>query len=184
MADQRERPASEFILGFLALFETEAGDGRYGAAMVTDDRGVPLEFRASTPVRPSALHRTLYGESLWPFVEAELIAQRLVAELRIPPPVVLTNRIGILDTAIDATLCFIADADASIPAIGSELFSRYLEATGATHAKLTLAAATDSALVHGAKQVTASMRRFDPIEVFRRIDQAYEQLAVLDERYR
>ena len=57
-------------LGFLALFDTEGGHGRCGAAMVTNERGVPLEFRVSEPVRPSPLRRAIYGESLWPYVDA------------------------------------------------------------------------------------------------------------------
>ena len=42
----------EFMVAFVGLFDTDAADGLLGAAMVTSERGYPLEFRVTTPVLP------------------------------------------------------------------------------------------------------------------------------------
>lgn len=183
MVDQRSEREPEFILGFLALFDTEAGDGRYGAAMVTDERGVPLEFRVSPPVRPTALHRAIYGETLWPYVEGELITVRLLSELRLSPALVLTNRVSALDAATDTLLCFVSDADMPLSANADGLPRRRLNAVGATHTAQIIVATTEVALRLGAEQVTEAMGHFDLVEAFKRIETAYGQLATADERY-
>jgi len=69
------------FLGFLSLNETSAGDGYIGAILVTDQYGVPAEFRCTYPVKPSVLHKPLYGETLKPYIGVELCAKRLVEVL-------------------------------------------------------------------------------------------------------
>ena len=184
MVEANDAPAPDFMLGFLALFDTEGGHGRCGAAMVTNERGVPLEFRVSEPVRPSPLRRAIYGESLWPYVEVELIARRLLSELRRLPALVLTNRISALDVTSYTTLCFVTDADAFLQPADVARRYRRLEAVGATQTALALVAATEATLTPCAEQVANAMRRFDPVEVFARIETAYSELAATDGRYR
>ena len=184
MIEPQDASAPEFMLGFLALFDTEVGHGRCGAAMVTNERGVPLEFRVSEPVRPSPLRRAIYGESLWPYVEVELIARRLLAELRRLPALVLTNRIGVLDVTSYTTLCFVTDADAFVQPSGAVRRCHRLEAVGATHTALALVAATEAVLTPCAEQVAKAMRQFDPVEAFARMETAYGELAATDDRYR
>ncbi len=68
------------------LFE---GDAVRGAALVTDDRTRPLEFRITEPVRCGALQRVLYGEILDEHVAMELIGIPLLEALREQPDYVL-----------------------------------------------------------------------------------------------
>lgn len=170
-------------LGFLALFDSKDGHGRCGAAMVTNMLGEPLEFRVSEPMRPSAVQRALYGDRLWPYVDAELIANRLLGELRRSPTLILTNRVSVLDVASKTTLCFVTHAnvfqrsDAARPC-------RQLEAVGATKRALALESATGASLASCAEQVANAMRQFDPVEAFARMETAYGKLAESDGRYR
>jgi len=69
------------FLGFLGLNRTSSGDGYIGAVLVTDQYGVPAEFRCTYPVKPSVLHKPLYGETLEPYVGVELCAKPLVEAL-------------------------------------------------------------------------------------------------------
>jgi hypothetical protein len=71
--------------GFLEFTGTEAGDGYFGAIMVTDSRGVPLEFRCTRPVKPSMVQRTLYGNSLGKYVAVSLCGTPLIAALENKP---------------------------------------------------------------------------------------------------
>jgi hypothetical protein len=53
--------------------------------MLTDGRTRPLHFGFATPVRPNALQRILYGNTLDEFVKIDVIAHKLLENLpRIP----------------------------------------------------------------------------------------------------
>ena len=185
MVEPNDVPAPDFRLGFLALFDAEDGQGRCGTAMVTNERGMPLEFRVSAPVRPSPLRRAIYGKTLWPYVEVELIAKSLLSELRPLPALVLTNRMSVLDVTSCATLCFVTDAAAFVQPSGAVRgYHRLLEAVGATPTALALVAATEAALASCAEQVAKAMRQFDPVEAFARMETTYGMLAESDGRYR
>ncbi len=40
------------LIGFLTVEPTADNTGLIGAVLITDERGYPLEFRCTTPVRP------------------------------------------------------------------------------------------------------------------------------------
>ena len=44
---------------YFAMRSTLDGEGHIGAALVVDTKGIPLEFRCSVPVRPSAVQTAL-----------------------------------------------------------------------------------------------------------------------------
>ena len=72
MVEPLESAAKGPLLGFMTVEATPKNDGFISAMMVTDSRGYPLEFRATTPVRPSLVQKTLYGKQLEHYVGVEL----------------------------------------------------------------------------------------------------------------
>jgi len=91
-ASSREGVADEAqILCFLCYRETAKRDGYRGGALVTDASGKPLEFRATSPVRPNPVQRTLYGKTLVPHIAQELFAVALIEALRTKPKVILVR---------------------------------------------------------------------------------------------
>lgn len=70
-------------IGFIGFI---VRDGSWtGAIMITDDRGIPLEFKYTDPVKPTGLQELLYGKTLDPFVRREVIGQNLVNQLENRP---------------------------------------------------------------------------------------------------
>jgi hypothetical protein len=96
------------LLGFLLVEETAGKDGFTGALMVTDHRGYPMEFRATTPVRPSAIQRTLYGKQLDHFVGVELCGKTLLMEATRKPGIVLVADRRFLSLAEESGLDVVA----------------------------------------------------------------------------
>ena len=74
------RPPQGPLLGFLVFEQTANNDGFIAALMATDTRGYPLEFRATTPVRPSSVQKTLYGGRLEHYVGVELCGRPLIEQ--------------------------------------------------------------------------------------------------------
>lgn len=78
-------------LAFVTLIEVEDGVLR-GGILVTDSHGKPMEFRCTSPIRPNAVQRTLYGGTLMPHIAVELVGAPLVQAVQNSPDVVLVQQ--------------------------------------------------------------------------------------------
>ncbi len=96
------------LLGFFVVEDTEGGSGFIAALMVTDHRGYPLEFKATTPVKPTLVQRTLYGGQLDHYVAVELCGKTLVQQSSRKPRTILVPDILFLDIAEQAAVDMVA----------------------------------------------------------------------------
>jgi hypothetical protein len=96
------------VIGYLAVALHEPA-GYVGGVLVTDDFGLPLEFRHTLPVRPTKLQRALYGTSLDRYLRRVVIARRLLESVEHAPPVVLVDDPVLADCA-DLPLAHIAES--------------------------------------------------------------------------
>lgn len=175
---------SEALVGFVGVFETADRAGYLGAAMVTNDRGYPLEFRVSTPIRPSAVQRALYGHSLEPYIEGELVGKLLVGELKRRPLVLMVNRLGLLDAHSPVPVAFVARADSFVRTEGDGLRYRRIERGEDPSRALAVAStASDEELRAAMEHISLIVHRFDPVEAFDRMQTALNVLAESDHRY-
>ena len=76
-------------LGFLTVLR-EPG-GYLGGYLVTNLWGRPLEFRLSTPVQPSRIQKVLYGETLRPYICADLIGKTLIEKTATDTQIIVTD---------------------------------------------------------------------------------------------
>ena len=76
-------------LGFLTILHEPSG--YLGGYLVTNNWGRPLEFRLSTAVQPNRVQQILYGDTLRPYVCADLIGKTLVDKTGVAPQLVVTD---------------------------------------------------------------------------------------------
>lgn len=82
-------------LGYMVI---EGAEGQLrGIAMITDARGIPLDFRYTDPVRPKKLERILYGDSFDTYVKEELILESLLDAVEVEPQIWICSDADILD---------------------------------------------------------------------------------------
>ncbi len=62
-----------------------------GAILITNQVGVPLEFKYTEPVTTTKLHKVLYGSSLDRYLHETVIRERLSREVRSEPEYFLTS---------------------------------------------------------------------------------------------
>ena len=79
-----------FRLGFMETIEVD-GRGHIGGLLVTNQNGKPLEFQCTTPVRPNRTQEILFGDTLRPWLLAELIGGTLMERVGIKPGLVITS---------------------------------------------------------------------------------------------
>ncbi|MDR1271315.1 MAG: hypothetical protein LBK82_17550 [Planctomycetaceae bacterium] len=60
-------------VGFFMLNPTDNSEsGFVGAMLITDEKGLPLEFKCTEAVKPNKTQRVLYGEHLKPYIAINL----------------------------------------------------------------------------------------------------------------
>jgi hypothetical protein len=62
-----------------------------GGAMVTDNFGLPIEFRYTEPVRANRLQRVLYGDVLERFIHTDVILTNLLERMEQRPSLIIVN---------------------------------------------------------------------------------------------
>lgn len=70
------KPA-DIQIGYL-MVSTPAPNVYLGGLMVTDGRGLPVEFRYTEPVQPSRIQQVLYGQVLSAYIKREMILETLL----------------------------------------------------------------------------------------------------------
>lgn len=155
-------------VGFItALNEAGAYAGGY---LVTNEWGRPLEFRVSSRVSPTRVQRILYGETLEPYVLADLIGRNLINKTVTPVSWVLTDQPSFLDlrAEIDFPLAWVTKSEA--PRQGSSTLSRV------THfGNQFVFCREDFSADMACLQSYLDCRRFDLVEPFERIIGAIQE---------
>lgn len=83
-------------LGFLTAIEVPE-KGYVGGLLVTNHLGRPLEFQCTAPVLPNRTQQILYGPTLVPFIQSELIGKTLVDKVGVKPDIVLIDSEQLLE---------------------------------------------------------------------------------------
>lgn len=81
----------EEYIAFFSLEQTIDKKGVIGAILVTDDLGMPQEFRVTFPVKPTNLQKRLYGESLPVHIGVTLCGEPLYNALKNKPELLLVS---------------------------------------------------------------------------------------------
>ena len=82
-------------LGFLTVLHEASG--YLGGYLVTNTWGRPLEFRLSSAVQPNRVQQILYGDTLQPYICADLIGKTLVDKAGVAVQLIVTDREVVLD---------------------------------------------------------------------------------------
>ena len=67
------------------------GEKHMGGILITNQIGVPLEFKYTEPVIATRLHKILYGSDLEKYLHKTVIRDRLAREVRSMPDYFITN---------------------------------------------------------------------------------------------
>ena len=97
------------------VIRTEA-DGTYlGGVMVTDEHGLPVDFRYTDPITPTRLQRALYGGVLDRYLRTEVVMRTLLAALSERPSLLVVDDHRLLEEAGDGAcpMVFLAGSHAA-----------------------------------------------------------------------
>jgi hypothetical protein len=99
-------------LGFLTVVRDSTG--YLGGYLVTNQWGRPLEFRLSTAVQPNRVQQILYGETLEPYICAEVIGKTLVDKAGVPVQLLFIDHRPVLDLRLRVATPIVWIADSAV----------------------------------------------------------------------
>lgn len=94
-----EKPHEEIRenIAFLDVATFDDKKAFRGGILVTDINTYPIEFRVTSPIRPTALQTVLYGNTLESYMYVELITLPLIRAIKSKPLLVLTRSDNLLE---------------------------------------------------------------------------------------
>lgn len=185
----------EKYIGFLQVSEI-APDSYLGAILVTKLTSVPVEFRVTLPVKPTSIQKSLYGESMVPYIGTELCGIQLLESITHNPEVVFVSpeyMLGVRpNSAAPVIYVLEANQDHGTTAVetgqdGADQTApaKSWQLSGSNNQPITLLTARGFAEDY---EVTKSLiaelaLKFDMLEPFARIKRAIDVLAEQDQRF-
>lgn len=175
-------------LAFMSLYETEAKDGYLGAILITDSLGIPQEFRCTHPVKPTAVQKSLYGDTLLPHICVNLCGIPLLKAIQSKPSLILLRDelfLGIT-SASPCPVVVIRRAGTAIDVRSagdnSSLKKTRLESPVERFQPIVIEGRSDDSDV--AKHILEGVfTRWDPLEPFDRINSAIQLLSKYDKKF-
>lgn len=175
------------LIGFLAIEPTEDGAGFLGGLMVLDFQGYPLEFRCTTPVKPTPIQKLVYGPLLEQFISVELCAKRLLRDVKRKPGIVIVPSPHVLSLGEDDVPIVAVQRAGEVLQVespASGLVTERLESKAFQPVIVTILG-EQGPVVQNAKSVLVDVfGRFDLLEPFERIRTALKFLQQQDPKYR
>jgi hypothetical protein len=104
---------NEIKLLFLCSKTFEQGKATRGAFLLTDIETKPIEFRCTSPVRPTELQATLYGGIMEQHIKVDLIGLPLIGAVHEQPSIILCEETIFLNirAKIDVPMLFITSEE-------------------------------------------------------------------------
>lgn len=168
-------------IAYIACEKDEKG-AYTGAVLVTDARGMPLDFRYTDPVKPTRIQEILYGHALQNHLIHDVIIATLLTVLEVKPGLYICQR-ALLEGGMDK---FFALERTEIPPLDSigasragsaedELFIQLLEMSPPHR---LIAPDKDD---RGKKVILEALkdisRTMDPAEPIERVERAIQEIA-------
>jgi hypothetical protein len=183
-------PDQSVLLGFLKLFETSGKDGYLGAILITNDRGVPQEFRCTHPVKPTVIQKPLYGDTLVPHIAVHLCGMPLVKATQNRPSLLIVGNEYLLGVK-SATACpvvFIRRAGEAIEIKGANGQStagrERIDSTSGRFQPIIIEGYPETDDARSGREILEKVFAYlDPLEPFERMGKAIEVLAKQDSKY-
>lgn len=168
--------------GYLVVHTNEGGT-YIGGLMVTDDHGLPLDFRYTDPITPTRLQRALYGGALDRYLRADVVAATLLKAVGEQPTMLVVDDERMLGTftgpcptaALTGTnLPPLGDRGQSRPEQNGTVLVQLVD--GSSPVRLSVDDASHSGAITSA--LVTLGERMDPLEPAERVRAALELIAV------
>jgi len=86
----------EWKVGYISSYNLSSST-YIGGFMITDNFGIPLEFRYTEPIKPTKIQKILYGQALEKYIKKEVIFLNLLSNSTTKPDLLITSEDDLLE---------------------------------------------------------------------------------------
>lgn len=81
----------------IGYFASQKNEEQYiGGVMITNDQSIPIEFKYTEPIKPTRVHKIIFGKVLEKYIGEEVIKKNLFKEIKNIPSIFLVTDIELL----------------------------------------------------------------------------------------
>jgi hypothetical protein len=84
-------------IAFFNLYELEGGESLIASILITDEFGIPLEFKCTQSIKPTAIQKTLYGDKMKSYISVNLCGLPLLSSINNHPEIIYVNSRPLLE---------------------------------------------------------------------------------------
>lgn len=84
-------------IAFFNLYELEGGESLIASILVTDEFGIPLEFKCTQSIKPTPIQKSLYGDKMKSYIAVKLCGLPLLGSINNRPEIIYVNSRPLLE---------------------------------------------------------------------------------------
>lgn len=107
----------KFKIGYFASQKYE--EQYIGGVMVTDSQSIPLEFKYTEPIKPTRIHKIIFGKVLEKYISEEVIKKSLLKEIKNVPSLFFVTELDLLGEDTVNHVPMVALQTTSLPALNA-----------------------------------------------------------------
>ncbi|WP_126992442.1 hypothetical protein [Thermosipho globiformans] len=77
------------MIGYLSV--KKILDKYIGGILIINDKGIPVEFKYTEPIIPTAIQKIIYGSSLEEYLSTEIIGKTLIEKIENKPEIIFVD---------------------------------------------------------------------------------------------
>lgn len=81
----------------IGYFSSQKNEEQYiGGVMITDHMAIPIEFKYTEPIKPTRIHKIIFGKVLEKYIGEEVIKKNLLKDIKNIPAILFVTDIELL----------------------------------------------------------------------------------------
>ncbi len=172
----------KFRIGYFACQKNE--EQHIGGILITDCQSIPLEFKYTDPIKPTRIHKIIFGKVLEKYIAEEVIKKNLFKEIKNIPAVFFVTDLELLGEDTVTQVPMVALQTTTLPALNSAgEFQRIKEKeiilqplTSKNPLKLTFFSPEPDVQEKVMNTLRSFIDKFDVYEPFSRVETALKAL--------
>jgi hypothetical protein len=115
--DLMEEVMEKTKIGYFSSLKTE--EQYIGGVMVTDSMAIPIEFKYTEPIRPTGIHKIIFGKVLEKYITEEVVKKSLLKEVKNIPAILFVSQLEFLGEDTVNRVPMVALQTTTLPALNT-----------------------------------------------------------------
>ena len=104
----------------IGYFSSQKHEEQYiGGVMITDQMAIPVEFKYTEPIKPTRIHKIIFGKVMEKYIGEEVIKKNLLKEIKNTPSILFVTDLDLLGEDTVNKVPMVALQPTSLPGLSA-----------------------------------------------------------------